>query len=78
MNDHDNLRDALTPDVDPEEAEALARIARRLQVQRPVPRAAFRGDLRRWLLAQPGRRPAADTDRGERREWGSAPSADGR
>jgi hypothetical protein len=34
-------------------------IVARLEAERPVPRAAFRGDLRRSLLAGAERRPAA-------------------
>jgi hypothetical protein len=39
-----------------ERSEALVA---RLETERPVPRAAFRGDLRRALLAGAERRPAA-------------------
>ncbi len=39
--------------------EGLDRVATRLEAERPIPRAAFRGDLRRTLLADAGRRPAA-------------------
>ena len=38
--------------------EGLDRVEARLEGERPIPRAAFRGDLRRLLLADAGRRPA--------------------
>ncbi len=47
----------LPPDADPTEAAALLRIADRLARQRPVPRAAFRGDLRRSLAGMRDERP---------------------
>ena len=58
MTERDDLRADLAPDVDPVEAAALLQVAERLEAQRPVPRAAFRGDLRRWLEAERGMRPA--------------------
>jgi hypothetical protein len=39
--------------------EALDSIAARLEAERPLPGAAFRGDTRRALLAEAERRPAA-------------------
>lgn len=37
-------------DLEPDAPEELIRLAERLEQQRPVPTAAFRGDLRRRLL----------------------------
>lgn len=56
MSEHRDIRDDLEPDA-PEE---LIRLAERLDRERPVPTAAFRGDLRRRLLAGGAahRRPA--------------------
>jgi hypothetical protein len=50
--------DDFGPDVDPTEREELQRLASRLVAERPVPAAAFRGDLRRRIIvARPsGRR----------------------
>ena len=42
------------PSVSPQERERLAEFADRLEKERPLPRAAFRGDLRRLLTT--GRR----------------------
>ena len=55
---YDELRRELTEEVGPEEAEALVRVAETLYDKRPVPRAAFRGDLRRRLVSSPAPRPA--------------------
>lgn len=41
----------LPPDLDPSEAGALAIVGDHLRHGRPVPGAAFRGDLRRLLIA---------------------------
>ncbi|MDP2710966.1 MAG: hypothetical protein Q8O56_07085 [Solirubrobacteraceae bacterium] len=38
-------------DLEPDAPEELIRLAERLQQERPVPAAAFRGDLRRRLLS---------------------------
>jgi hypothetical protein len=38
-------------DLEPGVPEELVRLAERLECERPVPSAAFRGDLRRRLLA---------------------------
>ena len=38
-------------DLEPDTPEELIRLAERLEQERPVPTAAFRGDLRRRLLA---------------------------
>jgi hypothetical protein len=56
VSEHRDIRDDLEPDA-PEE---LIRLAERLDRERPVPTAAFRGDLRRRLLAGGAahRRPA--------------------
>ncbi len=40
-----------SPDLDSADADALAAMGNGLRHGRPVPRAAFRGDLRRVLLA---------------------------
>jgi len=47
-------------DLEPDAPEELIRLAERLERERPVPSAAFRGDLRRRLLAGGAthRRPA--------------------
>jgi hypothetical protein len=44
------IRRDLPSDLDEAEREALVVLAMRLQAERPVPRPAFRGDLRRELL----------------------------
>jgi hypothetical protein len=41
----------LRRDLEPDTPEELIRLAERLEQERPVPTAAFRGDLRRRLLA---------------------------
>jgi hypothetical protein len=46
-----NIRDDLDPDIE----EAAVELAHRLVQQRPVPRAAFRGELRRQLIERPRR-----------------------
>jgi hypothetical protein len=43
----------------PEEMRALAQIADRLELERPVPAPGFRGELRRSLIKGSRRRPAA-------------------
>jgi len=53
VNPGQDIRADLEPDV-PEE---LIRLAERLERERPVPSAAFRGDLRRRLLAGAPLRP---------------------
>ena len=55
---YDELRRELTEEVGPEEAEALLGVAETLYAKRPVPRAAFRGDLRRLLVSSTAPRPA--------------------
>jgi hypothetical protein len=50
--------DFLDPGLAPGEREELGRLARRLEGERPVPRPAFRGGLRRRLLAQLGQAPS--------------------
>jgi hypothetical protein len=47
MNPDRDIRD----DLEPGAPEELIRLAERLEHERPVPTAAFRGDLRRHLLA---------------------------
>lgn len=56
MTDPRDIRSELGEDVPVEEREALARLAERLERQRPVPRAAFRGELRRRLFGTPTER----------------------
>lgn len=46
-------------DLEPHDADELAPIAERLVAARPVPRAAFRGDLRRRLLSGGSRATAS-------------------
>jgi len=60
-----DIRRDLEPGTDPAEAGALAATGERLLAARPVPAAAFRGDLRRALLAQAGEqaRPARAPER---------------
>lgn len=50
--------DDFEPNVPAEERESLTRVAARLESERPVPGAAFRGDLRRRLVAGESRRTA--------------------
>jgi hypothetical protein len=50
MKDHDDIRADLEPGVPDEEARALEALGRRLQAERAVPGAVFRGELRRGLL----------------------------
>lgn len=45
----------LEPEMSHEEREGVARLAERLERERPVPRAAFRGELSRRLFGSPGR-----------------------
>jgi len=45
--------DDFDPTLEPEERAELAALGERLLASRPVPAAAFRGDLRRRLVAQP-------------------------
>jgi hypothetical protein len=55
MNPDRDIRADLGPDV----PEALLRVAERLERERPVPRAAFRGELgRRFARADARPRPA--------------------
>jgi hypothetical protein len=54
MSDRDDIRRDLESGTDPAEAAALAEVGDRLRGGRPVPAAAFRGDLRRSLMAQGG------------------------
>lgn len=49
-NDPRDLDSDLAPDLAPDERERLIAVAQRLQAERPVPRPAFRGDLRRRLI----------------------------
>jgi hypothetical protein len=48
MNPRRDLRDDLEPGI----GDDLVRLAERLQTQRPLPAPAFRGRLRRHLIAQ--------------------------
>lgn len=50
--------DDFGPDLPAEERESLTRMAARLESERPVPGAAFRGDLRRELVAGESRHTA--------------------
>ena len=45
-----NDRHDLEPDLTPEEQAAFTEMSERLERDRPLPRASFRGDLRRSLL----------------------------
>ena len=42
---------SIRDDLEPDAPDELIRLAERLEHERPVPTAAFRGDLRRRLLA---------------------------
>jgi hypothetical protein len=55
MNGAKDVRRDLEPGMDPAEAAALVELGERLHAARPVPSAAFRGDLRRRLLGRAGR-----------------------
>jgi hypothetical protein len=48
MTERRDIRD----DLEPGAPDALIRLAERLEAERPVPAPAFRGDLRRHLLAR--------------------------
>jgi hypothetical protein len=52
----DDIHGDLPPDLDPLERDHLATLGARLQSQRPVPAAAFRGELRRRIVTLPGSR----------------------
>jgi hypothetical protein len=52
MSDQPDTDPLLDPALDSRERERLAGLARRLETERPVPRAAFRGALGRRLLRQ--------------------------
>ena len=51
MTRPDDITPDLEPGIEPDEAEALARVALRLTDERPVPRPGFRGALWRHLSA---------------------------
>jgi hypothetical protein len=59
MRDHSDIRADLEPGIDRGEVKVLVAVAHRLQDERPVPAAAFRGDLARRLQAMMGRRNTA-------------------
>jgi hypothetical protein len=48
--------DDFEPGLPPDEREALARMSARLEAERPVPAAAFRGELRRRIAGGEARR----------------------
>jgi len=50
--------DDFGPGIPPDERDELERLASRLMAERPVPSAAFRGDLRRQIARAPRRRGA--------------------
>jgi hypothetical protein len=58
VNERGQFAADLGPDVPPDEVDALVAVGHRLRAGRGVPRATFRGDLRRRLVAQQGARPA--------------------
>lgn len=59
MSDRQGLdRQDLDPDLAPAERERLLALAARLERERPLPGPAFRGALRRHLLADRRRPPA--------------------
>jgi hypothetical protein len=47
-----DIREDLEPGLDPAAAESFAALGKRLEAGRPVPAAAFRGDLKRALMSQ--------------------------
>jgi hypothetical protein len=54
------IRDSdLEPNLPASEREALTRMSARLESERPVPAASFRGDLRRRLVSAESRRVAS-------------------
>jgi hypothetical protein len=53
VNERGGISRELRPYVDRGEADAIDRIADRLQAERPVPRAAFRADLKARLASAP-------------------------
>jgi hypothetical protein len=57
----DDISADLEPGIEPEEAEALGRVALRLTEERPVPRPAFRGAL--WRHITTAEQPAAGRPR---------------
>ena len=57
MSQPGGISDELRPYVDRSQAEAIDEVGRRLESERPVPRAGFRAELRAHL-AEHGRRPA--------------------
>jgi hypothetical protein len=61
MSNHRDIRHDLEPDLEAGERRALLRMAERLQDERPLPSASFRGDLGRQLAMTRDRRPAAPT-----------------
>ena len=52
MTGDEEIRAELEPGIPEDEADALVQLARRLQIERPVPSAAFRGMLRRRLVGE--------------------------
>lgn len=66
MQNPDDIRRDLPPDLEAPIAESLAATAMRLQAQRPNPAPSFRGDLRRRLLGKSSRRQHVVTRRGAR------------
>jgi hypothetical protein len=52
MTSSEDIRRELAGTADPAELDGLVRLAERLEDTRPTPSAAFRGDLRRRLLAR--------------------------
>jgi hypothetical protein len=59
-----NDREDLEPDLTDAERSRLTAMGERLERDRPLPRPAFRGDLRRSLMAaRPGSRVAAGASR---------------
>jgi hypothetical protein len=52
MSDLSDIPRDLEPGMDPAESAALTEVGERLRGGRPVPAAAFRGDLRRTLMTQ--------------------------
>jgi hypothetical protein len=59
VDPHDDIRRALGAEVAPEELDALLSLAEALERERPLPTPAFRGALRRRLVADAKATPTA-------------------
>jgi hypothetical protein len=57
MSGDPDIDRSFDPDLSAQESEQLESLAQRLEQERPAPRAPFRGELRRRLLATAERQP---------------------